>query len=273
MPISIYSNSAATDTQIRLGRSQDALSRTMAQLSSGMRIATISDDPAGMGVAVAFDTQVRSFQQAGRNTNDGISLLQTVDGALSQTHGSLQRMRELALQASNGTLTVSERNNIQSEFNALQSEITRISSSTKFGSVSLLSAASTVTLQVGINNTTNDQISVTIGKQDATTLAVDTITVTTQTGATAALDKIDTAIASLATDRASMGAAQNRLRVAMDNDQVFAKNLGAAVSRIRDVDVAQAASDLARNQVLTQAGLSMLAQANQSPQSALSLLR
>jgi flagellin len=245
----------------------------MSHLASGLRIAEASDDPAGLGIATNFDTQVRSYQQAARNTNDGISMLQTVDGALGQMHGALQRMRELAVQSANGTLTTADRANIQTEFAQLQTEITRISGSTKFGNVALLNADSTVTLQVGANNSAADQVAVSVRQNDATIMKVDTIKVDTATGATASIDAIDSAIARVSSDRGTLGAAQNRLRVALDNDQVFAKNLGAAVGRIRDVDVAQESAALARNQVLSQAGIAMLAQANQAPQMALSLLR
>src|SRR5436853_4428883 len=148
MPLSIYSNMASVDTQIRLSRAQDRVNMNMSHLSSGLRIAEAYDDPAGLGVSVGFDTQVRSYQVAARNTNDGVSMLQTVDGALGQLHGALQRMRELAVQSANGTLTTVDRANIQTEFAQLQTEISRISGSTKFGSLQLLNADSTVTLQV-----------------------------------------------------------------------------------------------------------------------------
>jgi flagellin len=273
MAISIFSNFASVDTQLRLGRTQDLIAKNMARLSSGLRITDASDDPAGLGVATAFDTQVRSFNQAMRNTNDGISMLQTVDGALGQMHGALQRMRELAVQASNGTLTSTDRANLQTEFAQLQTEITRIATSTKFGNIQLLNADSTITLQVGANNAATDAVSVTVRQNDAATMKVDSIKVDTQTGATASIDSIDAAIARVSSDRASLGAMQNRLRVALDNDQVFAKNLGAAVGRIRDVDVAAESALLARNNVLQQAGIAMLAQANQTPLQAMALLR
>src|SRR5438105_12194241 len=210
MPLSIYSNMASADAQIRVGRTQDAVARNMAHLSSGLRIAEGADDPAGLGISVNFDTQVRSFQQAARNTNDGISMLQTVDGALGQMHGALQRMRELAVQSANGTLATADRANLQTEFAQLQTEITRIATSTKFGNVQLLNADSTITLQVGANNTANDQIAVVVRQNDATIMKVDTIKVDTSTGATASIDAIDSAIARVSTDRASLGAGQNR---------------------------------------------------------------
>ena len=273
MPLSIYSNAASTDAQIQLGRAQAASASTMSKLASGLRIASVADDPAGMGVSTVFDTQVRAYAQASRNTNDGISMLQTTDGALSQVHGSLQRMRELAVNSANGTLTAGDRTNLQTEFAQLQSEIDRISGSTKFGNLQLLSAKQTVTLQVGVNNTTSDKVDVVIDTSSTANLKVDSLTVDTQGNSQAALATIDTAIATVSSARAGLGAMQNRLQVANDNNASFAKNLSAAVGRIRDVDVAQATADLARTNVLTQAGIAMLAQANQAPNQVLSLLR
>jgi len=273
MPLSIYSNLASLDAQIRLSRTQDMVGQNMAHLASGLRIANVSDDPAGLGISVGFDTQVRSYNQAARNTNDGLSLLQTVDGALGQIHGALQRMRELAMQSANGTLSDTDRTNLQTEFSLLQTEITRIGGSTKFGSVPLLNADTSIQLQVGVLNTGNDQINVTVHQQDATKLSLNLNQVGTIANATAALAAVDTAISSISTERAALGGMQNRLRVALDDDANFAKNLGAAVSRIRDVDVAKESAELARNQVLSQAGVAVLAQANQVPNQALALLR
>jgi len=274
MSLSIYSNMASSDAQLRLGKAQLAVQTSMAQLSSGMRIATIADDPSGMGIATQFDTQVQSYTTAARNTNDGISLLQTADGAMSESQSALQRMRQLALQSSNGTLTTTERTNLQSEFSQLQSEIDRIAGSTAFGNVNLLNVATTLKMQVGVNNTTNDSISLTIPQMDTTAagLNVAALKVDTQSGANSALSSIDNAIASVSQTRATLGASQNRLSVALANDQSFASNLGDAVSRVRDVDVASASADLARNQVLVQAGIAVLAQANSTPNQALSLL-
>ena len=143
MPLSIFSNAASVDAQIRLGKTQEMTANTMSKLASGLRIASVSDDPAGLGVSMVFDTQVRSYSQASRNTNDGLSLLQTTDGALSQVHGALQRMRELAVNSANGTLSNTDRVNLQTEFSQLQSEIDRIATSTRFGNISLLAAKQT----------------------------------------------------------------------------------------------------------------------------------
>ena len=273
MPLSIYSNLASSEAQLRLGRSQDQIVRVMAQLSSGLRIADVADDPEGLGVSQGFEAQVRGYAMAERNTQDGLSMLQTVDGALSHIQMALQRMRELSVQAATGTLTSVDRANIQTEFAQLQTEISRVAASTRFGGLQLLNADSTITLQVGPSNQASETIAVTVNQRDATLLKVDTIKVDTQTGATASMTTLDTAINTLSGDRARYGAMQNRLRVALENDRVFGKNLSAAVGRIRDVDVAEASARLARLQVLTQAGIAVLAQANQAPQMVLSLLR
>lgn len=271
--LSIYSNLSSQDAQIRLGQAQAASARTMSKLASGLRIASVADDPSGLGISVAFDTQVRSYNQASRNTSDGISMLQTVDGALGQVHGALGRMRELAVQSASGTLSDTDRVNLQSEFAQLQTEITRIANATSFGGVSLLAADQTVSLQVGVNNSAADKIAVVIKQETADKLGVDKLTVDKSANAQAALSTLDTAIKNVSQERASLGAMQNRLDVALDNNQQFAKNLGAALGRIRDVDVAQASGEFARSQVLAQAGISVLAQANQLPNQVLSLLR
>jgi flagellin len=185
-------------------------------------------------------------------------------------------MRELAMQSANGTLASADRVNIQTEFSALQSEITRVASSTKFGNVQLLSAATTINIQAGIGTTAGvDTVAITLNNESAKTLAVDqtTINVGDTTSTNTAITNIDLAIASIGNDRAGVGAVQNRLTVAMTNDQSASENLGAALSQIQDVDVAQASGDLAREQVLLQAGTAILAQANQTPQNALTLLR
>jgi flagellin len=275
MPISIYSNISSLDAQIHLGNTQMNVQRNMAHLASGLRIATAADDAAGLGISTLFNAQVRSYAQAERNANDGISMLQTAEGALAQVHTILTRMRELAVQSSNGTYGSADRANIVVEVQQLQSEIDRIADSTRFGNVQMLNAATTVVLQVGVANTTADQITLALAASGATTLGVDggMVKVDTQSGAQAALAKIDTAIGSVSAQRANIGALQSRVEVARSNDNAFRLNLSAATSRIRDVDVAKETADLARNNVLLQAGVAVLAQANQSPQVALSLLR
>jgi flagellin len=275
MPISIYSNIASLNAQIHLGVTQQNVQNNMAHLSSGLRITNAADDAAGLGISTNFNALIRGYAQNERNANDGISLLQTAEGALGQVHTILTRMRELAVQSANGTYGSTDRANIVVEVQQLQAEIDRISASTRFGNIQMLNATSTVTLQVGVNNSAADQIAISLGAADSTTLTVDTgsVKVDTQTSAQAALTKIDTAISMVSAQRANIGALQSRVGVARTNAGTFKQNLSAANSRIRDVDVAQESADLARNNVLMQAGVAVLAQANQAPQVALSLLR
>lgn len=275
MPISIYSNTTSTNAQILLGNSQAAVQRNMQHLASGLRVYNAADDAAGLGITTLFNAQVRSYSQAERNSNDGISMLQTAEGALSQIHTALTRMRELAVQSSNGIFGPVDRANITVEVTNLQSEIDRISRSTLFGNVQMLNAPQSVVIQVGINNTADDQITLALAQADSAALKVDgaTVKVDTQVNSQNALAPIDAAISAISAQRANIGALVNRVTVAQSNDAAFRMNLSAAMGRIRDVDVAAEAGDLARNQVLTQAGTAMLAQANQFPQVALRLLQ
>ena len=275
MPISIYSNTTSTNAQILLGNSQAAVQRNMQHLASGLRVYNAADDAAGLGITTLFNAQVRSYSQAERNSNDGISMLQTAEGALSQIHTALTRMRELAVQSSNGIFGPVDRANITVEVTNLQSEIDRISRSTLFGNVQMLNAPQSVVIQVGINNTADDQITLALAQADSAALKVDgaTVKVDTQVNSQNALAPIDAAISAISAQRANIGALVNRVTVAQSNDAAFRMNLSAAMGRIRDMDVAAEAGDLARNQVLTQAGTAMLAQANQFPQVALRLLQ
>jgi len=217
--------------------------------------------------------QIRSYNVAERNAADGISMAQTAEGALGEVHGILGRMRELSMQSSNGTLTTSDRGQIDNEFTTLKNEITRIQGSAKFNGVAVVAAATAqVQFQVGLNDDVSDQITVAFGGVQLTTL-VNSTTVDTATNALASLANIDNAIKSVSTSRANFGAAMNRVEIASSNIQTMRRNLSAANSRIRDVDVAEETANLSRNQVLTQAGTSVLAQANQLPQQAFGLIR
>jgi flagellin len=275
MPISIYSNIPSLNAQIHLGNTQMNVQRNMEHLSSGLRVARAADDAAGLGISTLFDAQIRSYAQGERNANDGVSMLQTAEGALAQIHGVLERMRELSMQSANGTYGTADRANIVVEVVQLQSEIDRIANSTRFGNVQMLNAASSLTLQVGINNTSSDQLALSLSAADSVTLGVDTaaVLVDTQTGSQSSLAKIDSAIAAISAQRANIGALESRVEVARSNDSAFRLNLSAATSRIRDVDVAAETADMARNNVLLQAGIAVLTQANQAPQVALALLR
>jgi flagellin len=240
-----------------------------------LRINSAKDDAAGLAISESLKSQIRSFNVAERNSMDGVSMSQTAEGALGEVHNILGRMRELAVQSSNGTLTSTDRGFLQTEFATLQAEITRIQGSARFNGRALVgSTAETITLQVGLDNTASDQIAVTLGGVSLATISGTSTAIsgTTASNALASLLTIDTAITSVSTARATFGAAMNRLEVAQASIQTMRLNLSAANSRIRDVDVATETSILSRNQVLSQAGVSVLAQANQLPTLALNLM-
>jgi flagellin len=273
MALVIQTNYAAMAAQKNLGASQKQLAGSFQKLSSGFRVNSAADDAAGLAVSESMKSQIRSYTVAERNAGDAISMAQTAEGSLGEVHDILGRMRELAVQSSNGSLTNTDRGYLNTEYGALQSEITRIQGSAKFNGVSLLNAtAATVKFQVGLNNTGSDQIDVTFGGVNLTGVATGTSTVANATGALNALAQIDTAIGSVSSYRSKFGSAMNRLDVATSNIQTMRLNISAANSRIRDVDVATETSNLSKNQVLTQAGASILAQTNQLPQMAFGLL-
>ena len=273
MALVINTNIASLNAQRNLNSSQLQLAQSMQRLSSGLRINSAADDAAGLAISQNMQANIRSMNQAVRNANDGISMVQTAEGALGETSNILLRMRELATQSASGTVNDTQRANIQVEFGALQSEITRIANVTNFNGTSLLNGALTMTLQIGAGNTQNDRIDVgTAAGADATALGVNAASVTTSVNAQNALDAIDAAISSVSTLRGSLGAVQNRLQSTINNLQVAVENTSAANSRIVDVDVAAETANMTRAQILTQAGVSVLAQANQNPQLALKLL-
>jgi len=275
MSLYINTNVASEQAQKNLGANQAKLQSSFARLSSGLRINSAKDDAAGLAISESLKSQIRSFNVAERNAGDGISMAQTAEGSLGEVHGILGRMRELAVQASNGPLTAEDRGFLQTEFSSLQSEVTRIQGSAKFNGKQLLGAtANTVTLQVGLNDTSSDQIQVQLGGVSlaAITGSAALLSGSTEDNALAALSTIDTAIGNVSTARSTFGAAMNRLEVAQSSIQTMRLNLSAANSRIADVDVASETAQLSRNQVLTQAGISVLAQANQLPQLAFGLL-
>jgi flagellin len=275
MALFINTNVASESAQKNLGANQAKLQVSFARLSSGLRINSAKDDAAGLAISESLKSQIRSFNVAERNASDGISMAQTAEGALGEVHDILGRMRELATQAANGSLTDTDRGFLQTEFSSLQSEITRIQGSAKFNGRALVgSTATSITLQVGLDNTSSDQISVTLGGVSLSTIAgaSTSLSGTGATGALNALSTIDDAIGNVSTARATFGAAMNRLETAQSSIQTMRLNLSAANSRIRDVDVASETAALSRNQVLTQAGVSVLAQANQLPQLAFGLL-
>jgi flagellin len=269
MALFIQTNVASLEAQKNLGYNQAQLQVSFNRLSSGLRINSAKDDAAGLAISESLKSQIRSFTVAERNASDGISMAQTAEGALGEVHSILGRMRELAVQAANGSLTSTDRGFLQTEFSSLQSEISRIQGSARFNGRALVgSTPETITLQVGLSNTASDQIAVTLGGVSLATISGTGVIVsgTSASGALASLSTIDQAISDVSTSRSTFGASMNRLEVAQNSI------LSAANSRIRDVDVATETATLSRNQVLSQAGVSVLAQANQLPNLALNLL-
>ena len=276
MPIVINSNIASLEAQRNLSKTQGDQSTNFQRLSSGMRINGAADDAAGLAISENLNAQVRSFSVAERNSNNAISMAQTAESALGQVSSILTRMRELAVQGANGDLGATDRGYLDTEFQSLRSEITRISDSTLFNGRQLLGgAATTVTFQVGINNTTSDRIDVSFGGVDLTALGLAASNLAGATAATsqAAIGAIDGAITNVSTRRATFGASMNRLATTVANLQSMKTNMSAAHSRIKDVDVAEETASMARTQVLSQAAVAILSQANQAPQLAMSLLR
>jgi len=275
MGLYIQTNISSLQSQKNLLANQANLTKSFNKLSSGFRINSAADDAAGLAISESMKSQIRSYTVAERNANDGISMAQTGEGALGEMHDVLGRLRELAIQSANGSLTQNDRGFIQTEFNLLQSEIGRIQNSAKFNGKQLVSPTTTsITFQVGLDNTASDQISVSFGGLSLSQVILSAaVSGATTSQALASLAIIDAAITGVSTARSNFGSAMNRLSVATSNIQTMRINLSAANSRIRDVDVASETSIMSRNQVLTQAGVSILAQANQMPQLASQLLR
>jgi flagellin len=276
MALVIPTNVSSLDAQKTLTRNSNALAKSFARLSSGFRINTAADDAAGLAVSESMKAQIRSYTVAERNANHAISMTQTAEAALGEMHDILGRMRELSIQSANGAMTGVDRGYLDTEFSALKDEMTRIQGSSKFNGKLLVSTTGeSIKFQVGLNNTAADQITLTFGGLALTQLLAATTNVAGATAgsALAAIGRIDTAIGIISTERAKYGAAMNRLDVTVSTIQTMRVNLSAANSRIRDVDVAEETSQLSRNQVLAQAGVSVLAQANQLPQMAMALLQ
>ncbi len=275
MSISINTNVTSLFAQKNLGGAINGLGKSMTRLSSGLRVMNAADDAAGLAISEDFKAKIRSLNQAGRNANDGVSLSQTADGALGEIGNMLGRMRELAVQSRNGTLNTTQRGYLDGEFQELKSEVDRIASTTEFNGVQLLDGTQSggVSFQVGAGTTANDRLTLSIATTTSTALSINSSTIGGTAAADAAIAKLDIAIDAVSTRRAGVGSMQNRLAVTMSNLQTYSTNLEAANSRIVDVDVAAETARLTRQQILVQAGASMLAQANQGPQIALSLLR
>jgi flagellin len=268
MSLRINTNVEAFDAHRQLEATSNKLSKAMERLSSGYRINRAADDAAGLAISEKMRGQISGVAQAQRNTQDGISMVQTAEGALNEVHSMLQRVRELAVEFKNGTLSQANRDAIQSEVNQLGSEIERIGTSSQFNSIQLLDSNNTISFQVGAN--------------DGETIAVSTIslgavvnasTILLNASSSTDLSEIDSAIDAISAQRAEFGAVQNRFEHTLSNLAVYQENLTSAESRIRDVDMAAETVELTKNQILSQSGTAMLSQANQLPQNILSLLK
>jgi flagellin len=276
MALTINTNIMSMNAQRNLSSTQNALSTSMQRLSSGLRINSAADDAAGLSISVGMDARVKSMNQAVRNANDGVSLAQTAEGSLNETTNLLTRMRELAEESSTGTVSDPQRKSIQNEFTQLSNEIDRIANATQFNGTNLLDgtlSASGVSFQVGTDNTTNDSIGLKIDAAGSSAMGLGATAVSSQAQARSALGVIDAALSSVSNLRGTLGAVQNRLQSTINNLQVGIENTSAAESRIRDVDVAAETANMTRANILVQAGVSILSQANSSPQAALRLLQ
>lgn len=278
----INHNITALNTHNKLSSATAAQGKSMEKLASGLRINKAGDDAAGLAISEKMRGQVRGLDQASRNAQDGISLIQTAEGALNETHDILQRMRELATQSANDTNTLTDREELQKEFTQLAKETTRIAKTTEFNTQKLLDGSDTdgKVFQIGANESQN--LTLVIGNMDATALAVGTgtdeastvgIDITTQTGANTAITTVNDAIETVSAERSKLGATQNRLEHTINNLKTSSENLTAAESRVRDVDMAKEMMNQTKNSILAQAAQAMLAQSNQTPQGVLQLLR
>jgi flagellin len=271
MGITVNTNVGSLVAQSYLSGNQSKLSKTLSRLSSGLRVTEAKDDPAGLAIAQSMASSVRVLKQGSRNGNDGVSLLQTAQGAMSQTLEILQRMREIASQASSGTYGSGDLANLDTEFQALKDEIDRVQVTSTFNGIDLLNGGS-VSIQIGENNTANDRISLSLTTTDTTTLTINGDDVTSQANGQTALDTLKAAIDTVTTGLATLGAAQSNLEAAVNSNDTRAVNLDTARSRIMDADYAEESANLAKYMIMNQSNVAMLSQANSSPQLVLKLL-
>lgn len=267
----IQHNIAAINSYRNLATNQSALSKNLEKLSSGYKINRAGDDAAGLAISESMRSQINGLNQAVSNANDGVGLIQTAEGALTETHSMLQRLKTLSTQAANGTYTKTARDNIKAEVDALTQEIDRISKSTEFNGVKPLSGGSNMTFQIGA--TKDETLKLATSDMSAQGLGVNNITVDTVANANAAIDTINTAIDKVSDYRAKLGAAQNRMEHTINNLKVTSENVTAAESRIRDTDMADEMTSYTKNNILMQAAQSMLAQSNSMPQGILNMLQ
>ena len=285
MPIRIFNNITSINAQNLLGQNNNRLSNSVERISSGLRINKAADDAAGLAISEGLRSDIRSLRQAVRNSNDGVSLINIAEGALNEQSGMLIRLRELASQAATGTTGSTERATIQLEFNALRNEIDRITHTTVFNDQKLVdgslassvSSANQIFIQVGMDNNANSRINLNeqldLKAITVSALNIDSLSVTSASGALDALEAVNTAIGAVTAIRGQVGSVQNRLVRTISNLNISVENLQAAESQIRDADIAQEVALLTRNQIMVQAATAMVGQANLIPQSVLQLLQ
>ena len=274
MGLRVNTNVASINAQRNLSTVTERLGGNFRRLSTGLRISTAADDAAGLAISERLRSQVRSLEQAKRNANDGISFVQTAEGALNEVSSILVRLRELTIQSSNGSVSDQDKVTLDEEFQSLVDEVDRIGRSTEFNGIKLLDgSSSSVSFQVGFGTTTGiDTLSVSLSAALSTSLSLNSLDIGSTGTTTTALTNIDAAINAVSSLRGSLGAVQNRLGSTINNLAITTENLSAAESRIRDVDVAYETAQLTRNNILQSASISVLSQANAQPQSALQLL-
>ena len=273
MALTVRTNLTAMNAYNTLNKTQGQLSSTLGRISSGLRVNSAADDAAGLGVATALNTEANSMEQAMRNANDGISIIQTAEGATTEATNILNRMRELAVQSSSETLADTERVYINEEYDQLNQELGRIASVTEFNGVQLSDGTTTqIDAQVGIDNATTSQITIELGDLTSTTLGVNSLDLTTSTNSLLAIDLIDTALDSVSSQRSTLGAVQNRLDSSLANSTSQLESMRAAESQIMDADFAKESTEMTKLQIMQQAGVASLAQAKNINQAVLSLL-
>jgi flagellin len=279
MSLVINTNLSALNAARNLATSQDSLRVSLQRLSTGLRVNSAKDDAAGLAVAESMTSQYRGSNVAIRNAQDGISLGQTAESALGEVVNNLQRIREIAVQSSNGSISDTNRASLQKEVDQLTQEISRIIQTTNFNGTALLNATGTMTFQVGYSGAANNQVSVStvdvtsIAGYSATLTATGVVNVSTSGAASAAIGSMDSSISTVTSNRATFGAVQNRFEAVISNLRAVAENVAASRSRIMDADFAAETANLTRTQILQQAGVAMLSQANALPQNVLALLR
>ena len=278
MALTVRTNVGALSAIKTLNNTQNSLTKSLGRVSSGSRINQAGDDAAGLSVSSRMKSDNVSLKAAMRNTNDGISLIQTTEGSLNEVYNILSRMRELAVQGANDTYSSTDRAQIQIEFNQLRAEISRISTDTNFNRIGVLNSTKTLTFQIGIYNASNNQFAIAMSTVSASLGALSiasskvSIGKSTSSFARAAITTIDTALSSVNDKRARLGAFQNRLESALNTASNYSQNLSAAASQISDVDYASESANLTKFQIMQQAGVAALGQAKAIPQSVLSLL-